>query len=123
MELGSIATNIGVSGVALWILWKMYDSSQKRFKEKDQELIIEIDKRDKRNDAQQQTFANYTTKIHDSTTKQLAENTKALSNNAIALQDNTKVMRQVSEHLNQPHNQQPVIIQNNTGTATPDNKN
>lgn len=107
----NLIQTLGVAGVALWILWKMYDSSQKRFKEKDTELINEIDKRDKRNDAQQKTFADYTIKLHDSTMKQIAENTKALTHNASALSENTKVMQRVSDHLNSPH----LIIQNNTG--------
>lgn len=109
--------NLGIGGFAIWVLYlqskKSADSQDRlmsRFKEKDQELIAEIDKRDNRNDQIQRDFKDHVVKVHDSMTKQLSENTKALSHNALALQENTKVMQRVSDHLNTPHN---LVIQNN----------
>ena len=32
-----IIANIGVAGFAIWIMWRMYESSQRRFKEKDED--------------------------------------------------------------------------------------
>lgn len=109
--------NLGIGGFAIWILYlqskKTADSQDKimsRMKEKDQELISEIDKRDRRNEDQQKSFNNHITKVHESTTAQLSENTKALTGAAIALEQNLKVMESVNNHLQAPH---PVFIQNN----------
>lgn len=49
----------------------MHLNASKRFKEKDQELIIEIDKRDK-------VFHEYVNKAEERFSVQLAENTKAM---------------------------------------------
>ncbi len=114
--------NLGLGGFAIFIMWKMYDSSTKeraaislRFKEKDQELVSEIDKRDHRNDAQQKAFMEYNHKLSDNMLKHINEGSKALLHNTSALQENTKIMLKMNEHLNLPPHNAPVIIQNNTG--------
>lgn len=111
--------NLGIAAFAIFIMWKMYTSSFTRLKEKDQELIVEIDKRDKRNEDQQRTFIDFTSKIHESNTLQLSKNTEALALNTSAFHENTKVVKYFSEHLTD-HNR-PVIIQNKVSTA-PENK-
>lgn len=84
-----------------------------RFKEKDAELITEIDKRDKRNEDAQKVFHEFATKTHDSMVKQLSDNTKALTTFSVSVQENIKVLNKVNEQLNNTHS--PVIIQNNQG--------
>jgi hypothetical protein len=108
---------LGIGGFAIFIMYKIHQSNAEankvnalRMKEKDQELIAEIDKRDTRNENQQRAFNEHVTKVHESMTKQLSENTKALTYNASALHENTKVMQRVQEHLGTPHGN--VVINN-----------
>lgn len=116
----STIVNLGIGGFAIWILYlqskKSAESGDKmlaRFKEKDAELITEIDKRDKRNEDAQKVFHEFATKTHDSMVKQLSDNTKALTTFSVSVQENIKVLNKVNEQLNNTHS--PVIIQNNQG--------
>lgn len=56
-----IIKTLGVSGLALWLMWKMYENAAKRFREKDQELLDEIGKRDT-------AFYEYAEKVRAETT-------------------------------------------------------
>lgn len=114
--------NLGIGGLAIYILYlqsKSANETQKvmiaRLKEKDAELITEIDKRDTRNDQKDKDFKGFVDGVIKETNNRISENTKALAQNATALNDNIKVMKSVKEHLSQPHS--PIVIQNNTGEA------
>lgn len=74
-----IVTNLGIAGFALWVMYKMYLNSSARFKEKDIELIQEIDKRDRRNERAEEAFRVYAREVQNKTTEQMIENTKVLS--------------------------------------------
>lgn len=84
MDLG-IITNLGVSGLAIWIMYQMHLNASKRFKEKDVELIQEIDKRDK-------IFHDYVNKAHSQYAVQVTENNNVMKEVA-------KVMKEVVSFL------------------------
>lgn len=71
-SITQLLPNLGIAGFAIWIMWKMYDTSQRRFKEKDQEFIGEINKRDA-------SFRELEKEVRTSIMSQLAENTNAMS--------------------------------------------
>ena len=73
MDITSI-TNLGISGFAIWIMWLMYKSSSTRFKEKDQEFIDEIGKRDKKLEEKDEAFHLYVNKVQDTILVHLREN-------------------------------------------------
>lgn len=112
MEVNVVQTlqNLGVAGFAIFILYKMFLSYQARSKEKDTELIQEIDKRDKRNDESQKVFHEYAKSTQESMTKHINDNTRALNTFTTSVQENTKIMQKVNDHLMSPHSA-PVINQ------------
>lgn len=119
----STIVNLGIGGFAIWILYlqskKSAESGDKmlaRFKEKDQELITEIDKRDKRNEDAQKVFHDFAIKTHESMAKQINENTKALTTFSASVQENTRTLAKVNEHLNGPHTN--ILIQQNEKQKT-----
>ncbi len=112
----STIVNLGIGGFAIWIMYlilKSFQASTEKkdsqhsqvLKEKDEQLIVEIDKRDKRLEDHEKSFREYASKVHDAATQQINENTKALK-------DSARIMQEVTMHLAQ---NRPVIIQNNTG--------
>lgn len=108
IDVQSLVQTTGVAGFAIWVMFLMFKSYQQRSKEKDSELLAEIEKRDARNESQQKTFTDYTMRLHESTTGKLSENT-------VALLENTRVMTLVSQHLTNLPTGTPILIQNNTG--------
>lgn len=103
--------NLGVGGVSVLFFYLLMKASQQNIKEitdthantikeKDGQLIMEIDKRDKRLEERDKTFNAFSLKVQEGTTKQLSENT-------LALKENTRIMQKVTEHLNLP----PVVNQ------------
>ena len=93
----------------MFILWKMSQEYQKRSKEKDHELIGEIDKRDRRNETQQKAFHEFATQTQTSMTKHITDNTNALTSFTTAVHENTKVTHALSQHLAEHH--VPVVNQ------------
>lgn len=77
-QLPGIAANLGVAGFAMYIMWRMYVASSDRLKEKDEELIREIDKRESRNEKQDEAFRSYVREVQEKTMQQLNRNTDVL---------------------------------------------
>ncbi len=94
------------------MLWKTFDLMQKRIKEKDVELLAEIDKRDKRLDASQKVFHDFAERTRESTMKHIADNTTALINFTTSVKENTRVTQQLGQHLSE-HHPAPTITQVN----------
>lgn len=103
MDITQYIPQLGTTGFAIWIIWKMYDTSQKILREKDLELIAEIGKRDKRNDDSQNIFHEYADKTQATMTKHITDNTKALADFTISVKENTAVTKILSQHLAEHH--------------------
>lgn len=114
-EISQVLPNLGVAGFALFILWKMYDASQKRLKEKDQEVLAEIDKRDKRNEESQKVFNKYAEETQRSMMKHINDNTNALSSFTAAVHENTKVTHALSQHLAEHHPSSMSVLRKPSG--------
>lgn len=99
----TVITNLGIAGFAIWIMYKMFQSYQSRAKEKDQELIVEIDKRDRRNDELQRAFHEFATKTQESMNKHISENTIALTSFTESVRESTKVTHALSKHIAEHH--------------------
>lgn len=73
--------NLGLAGFAMFILWKQFESSQKRSKEKDEEFISYINSKDRsfidEMAKKDHLFRELEKEVRHSVMKQLADNTNA----------------------------------------------
>lgn len=79
MDILDIIKTLGITGFALWIMWKMYEHSSSRFAEKDKQFIEEISRRET-------GMREIEKEVRTSIMLQLSQNTEA--------------MRKVVEHIN-----------------------